>query len=248
MAPPRVLAVIQARMGSTRLPGKVLLRVAGDTVLGHVVRRVRNARGVDRTVVATTTLPEDDTLVSIAEAHGAEVVRGPADDVLARYAMAFSSHGGEVGVRVTADCPCLDPQLLSDGLEQFVSAEPQPDYLSNTLERSFPRGYDFEVFRVEALLIAAAEAQDTYSREHVTPFLYRHPERFRLMTFRREDPANTAGWRLTLDTPEDWRVLEHLFRCLSPQNPLFGLTDVEDYLRSAPEILQWNQGISQTEA
>src|SRR6266576_2033575 len=165
----RTLGVIQARMGSTRLPGKVLRRLAGDTVLGHVIGRVRAAPGIDAVVVATTSAPEDDPIVATAKQRGAGVTRGPAEDVLARYALAFDEHGGDIGVRVTADCPCLDPTLLSRALDAFQSADPPGDYLSNTLTRSFPRGYDFEIFSVRALLEAASEAQDAYSREHVTP-------------------------------------------------------------------------------
>jgi len=243
----RTLAVIQARMGSTRLPGKVLKRLAGDTVLGHVIGRVRAAPGIDGVVVATTSAAEDDPIVAVAEERGAGVSRGPAEDVLARYAMAFGQHGGDIGVRVTADCPCLDPTLLATALDAFRSADPPADYLSNTLTRSFPRGYDFEIFGVRALLEAAAEAQDAYCREHVTPFLYRHPERFRLREFRREDPAGTAGWRLTLDTAEDWRVLEYLFARLVPVNPLFSLGDVERLLTAEPHVLTWNQGVRQKE-
>ena len=245
MRDPTVVAVIQARMGSTRLPGKVLLRMAGDTVLGHVVRRALSVRGVDKVVVATTMLPEDDCLVRVAQEHGAAVTRGPDEDVLARYVLAFAEHGGEVGVRVTADCPCLDPRLVAQGLEHFKETTPRLDYLSNTVQRSFPRGYDFEVFRIASLLVAAAEARDSYSREHVTPFLYRHPERFRIKGLRRDDPKHSADWRLTLDTADDGRLLQHLFEALGPINPTFGVADVERYLTANPGVLALNRHVLQ---
>jgi spore coat polysaccharide biosynthesis protein SpsF len=236
-------------MGSTRLPGKVLRLLAGDPVLAHIIRRVQATNGIDRVIVATTNEAEDAPVVALARERGAEVTRGPTDDVLTRYAMAFRQYGGpdDIGVRVTADCPCLDPALLAAGLETFRTAEPRPDYLSNTLVRSFPRGYDFEIFRVQALLDAAAEAKDAYCREHVTPFLYRHPERFTVQEFRREDPEGRANWRLTLDTPEDWLVLEYVFSRLIPGNPLFGLGDVERLLTMEPQVLSWNQNVAQKE-
>ena len=238
-----VVAVIQARMGSTRLPGKVLFEVAGQTVLGHVIRRVRAARGVDAVVVATTDLPEDDVVVATAEACGAGVTRGSRDDVLGRYAMAFEQHGGTTGIRVTSDCPAIDPQLLSSGLDIFAAES--PDYLSNVVVRTYPRGYDFEIFTIPVLLAAAREARDGYSREHVTPFLYRHPERFSVRSLERADPMETSAWRITLDTPEDWMLIRRLFEALAPENPLFGLAEVEAYLTGHPDLLELNRSVSQ---
>lgn len=240
---PEVVGVVQARMGSTRLPGKVLFSVAGDTVLGHVLRRLGRVRGIDRVVVATTTLAEDDALVAVARTHGALVTRGSRDDVLGRYTQAFEEHGGEVGIRVTADCPCLDESVVQAALEQFGHGP--ADYLSNTIERSYPRGYDVEIFRVAALATAHREARDPHEREHVTPYLYGHPDRFDVRSMRRSDPLGTASWRLTLDTPEDWEVLRRLFEALAPRDPFFGLGDVEQFLRSHPEVLELNRAIQQ---
>lgn len=238
-----VVAVIQARMGSTRLPGKVLLQVSGDTVLGHVIRRLKAVNGVDRVVVATTTLPEDDVLVLVAEAHGAAVTRGPSEDVLSRYVLAFDRHGGETGIRVTSDCPALDPELVRSGLAIFAAE--RPDYLSNVVVRTYPRGYDFEIFSVAALRTAARESRDPYSREHVTPFLYQNPERFVVRSLARDDPRGSANWRITVDTSEDWQLVRGLFEALAPADPLFGLADVERYLLQHAELLELNRRIAQ---
>jgi spore coat polysaccharide biosynthesis protein SpsF len=242
---PLVVAVIQARTGSTRLPGKVLRRLGDASVLDHVIRRMRAAPGVDRVVVATTTDVRDDPIVQCAESAGVAVTRGSEGDVLSRFAQAFREHGGQIGVRVTSDCPCLDPILIGDIIQRFRCAEPAVDYVSNTLERSYPRGYDVEVFGVDALLAADALASDPSSREHVTPFLYRHPERFRVAVFGRPDPLGTAAWRVTLDTEEDWRVIEYIFATLAPRNPCFGLADVEALLLAHPEVLKWNRAVVQ---
>lgn len=245
MSGPTVVAVIQARMGSTRLPGKVLLQAGGASVLEHVVRRVRAVPRVDRVVVATSDLPQDDPIAAAAVRYGALVTRGSQDDVLARFARAFREHGGDVGIRVTSDCPLLDPRLIGDAVARFVAAAPPLDYLSNTVVRSYPRGYDFEIFGVPSLLAADSEATDASSREHVTPFLYRNPDRFRCGAVERVDAVGSADWRLTLDTEDDWRVLRHILEALAPADPLFGLDVVERFVGAHPDIVAWNRHIEQ---
>ncbi|HJU66307.1 MAG TPA: glycosyltransferase family protein [Gemmatimonadaceae bacterium] len=245
MSEHEVVAVIQARMGSTRLPGKVLRQLVGKPVLQHVIDRARAAACIDRIVVATTALAEDDPIASCAARAAVGVTRGSVHDVLDRYAQAFREHGGGIGVRITSDCPCLDPVLLARAVQEFRQSDGAIDYLSNAEVRSYPRGYDIEVFRVDALHIAAAEATDPSSREHVTPFLYRNTARFRTATLTRPDPLGTASWRLTLDTEQDWRVLEHLFEALTPRDPMFGLSDVEGYITRHPSVLDWNREVKQ---
>jgi spore coat polysaccharide biosynthesis protein SpsF len=243
--PPSVTAVVQARMGSTRLPGKVLRTLGDTTVLGHVLRRLQACASLTRIVVATTRDAVDDAVCREAAAHRILVTRGSEADVLGRFAQAFDEHGGDVGVRVTSDCPLVDPELVDRGVRRFIAGDPPPDYLSNSLRRTYPRGYDFEVFAVGALRAAAREAATESEREHVTPFLYRHPDRFRLESFERSDPRATAEWRLTLDTPEDWDVIRAVFDRLGPVNPLFGLYDVERLVAREPGILAANHGVRQ---
>jgi spore coat polysaccharide biosynthesis protein SpsF len=127
----------------------------------------------------------------------------------------------------------------------LLAGDPRPDYLSNTLRRTYPRGYDFEVFLVEALRAAGREAGEQGEREHVTPFLYRHPDRFRLESLERPDPPGSAEWRLTLDTPEDWDVIRAVFDRLAPVDPLFGLDQVERLLAREPKLLAPNRDIRQ---
>jgi len=232
-------------MGSSRLPGKVLLKAADEPVLSHVIRRVSAARGVDRVVVATTSEARDDCLEELAGLCGASVTRGSEDDVLGRYVQAFDEWGGEVGIRITADCPLQDPELIAQGLTAYRTAAPPVDYLSNTVERSYPRGYDLEIFSVSALRRAGEEASSAAEREHVTPFFYWHPELFRIGTLKRRDPLKSSEWRLTLDTPDDWRVLGTIIESLAPRDALFGLADVEAFLLQRPYILQWNQHVQQ---
>ncbi len=241
----RVTAVIQARMGSTRLPGKVLRQLGSRSVLAHVVDRLRHAATLDLVVVATTTAANDDVVVREAERVGALVTRGSEADVLSRYVQAFDEHGGDVGVRITSDCPLIDPAIVDAAVLDFSRSHPPVDYLSNSLERTYPRGYDVEVFSVAALGRVAQEATDTPDREHVTRYFYTHPTLFRLGSLRRGDPAGTSGWRLTLDTPEDWEVISHVFGALDRPGPPFGLGEVETYLGRHPEVLARNAHIAQ---
>jgi spore coat polysaccharide biosynthesis protein SpsF len=241
----RVTAVVQARMGSTRLPGKVLRRLGTITVLAHVIGRLRRAATLDQIVVATTTSPSDQAVVREALRLGVPATRGAEEDVLSRFVQAFDERGGEVGVRVTSDCPLIDPALVDEAVRKFLGATPPLDYLSNTVERSYPRGYDVEVFRVDALRRAHRDASDRPDREHVTRYLYMHPGTFRIGAMRRGDPNRTASWRLTLDTPEDWAVLEQLVRALAANGAGPDLGAVEAYLMAHPQLLARNAHLAQ---
>ncbi len=232
-------------MNSTRLPGKVLRMLGDTTVLGHVVRRLLACSTLTRVVVATTREEVDDAVCREAASIGALVTRGSEDDVLGRFVQALEEHGGDVGVRITSDCPFIDPALIDRGIRQFLASDPPPDYLSNTLLRTYPRGYDFEVFLAEALRKAARETVTPAEREHVTSFLYRHPARFRLESLERPDPGSSAEWRVTLDTPEDWDVIRALFDRLAPTNQLFGLDELERLVTREPALLAANRDVRQ---
>src|SRR5205823_13375067 len=181
--PPTVSArgVVQARMGSTRLPGKVLADLGGRPMLQFMLERLRRLP-VSELVVATSTEPGDDAVAALGATLGVRVVRGPEHDVLARFEQALEAHPAEHVVRLTGDCPLADPEVIVATLE--LHHERHADYTSNVIPRTFPKGLDVEVARAEALRVAAAEAEDPAEREHVMPFLYRHPERFRLATLR----------------------------------------------------------------
>jgi spore coat polysaccharide biosynthesis protein SpsF len=203
----RRVAIIQARVGSTRLPGKVLKLLAGRPVLDHVVRRVRAATGIDEVVIATSTLPADDAIAEFCGREGWPCHRGSESDVLSRYAEAAAASRADIVVRVTSDCPLFSPRILEAMLARFDPST--MDYLSTNLpERTFPVGLDCEVMRADALLEAARDASDPYDREHVTPYLYRNPARFRIAGFACE--PDLRHLRITLDTPEDYQRLTDL--------------------------------------
>lgn len=196
-----VLCVIQARMGSSRLPGKVLADLAGRPMLRFMLDRLRTLQ-VDDLVVATSTFEKDDAIADVVRDSGhARLVRGPEDDVLERFHLAVASSAMPVTtvIRLTADCPLVDPALVEAVLARHH--ERDADYTSNVHPRTFPKGLDVEVVAADAFAVAVDEATDPAEREHVTPFLYRRPERFRLASVRTDDLLGDERW--TVDTVED---------------------------------------------
>lgn len=234
------VAVVQARVGSTRLPGKVLRDLGGATVLARVVRRVRRARRLDAVVVATTERSADDPLVAECEGLGVDVFRGSEDDVLARFCGAARAAGAEVVVRITADCPLIDPGVIDQVVAAFVAAA--PDYASNTLVRTFPRGLDVEVMTRASLERAAREATEAYQRVHVTPYLYQHPELFRLLPVTGEVDASHLRW--TVDTAEDLALVRALYARLD-NDDAFDWRRALRVVEDAPELADLNRGVQQ---
>jgi spore coat polysaccharide biosynthesis protein SpsF len=206
----KVVAIIQARMGSSRLPGKVLLDLHGETMLSRVVRRLRRARRIDQVIVATTTEPKDDALADFCRTHDVFCFRGSENDVLDRYAQAARATQADVVVRITSDCPLIDPGVVDEVTEYFLNSQPAVDYVSNVAPvRTYPRGLDTEVFSREALERAHREASDASSREHVTAYIYRHPESFRIEGYRGVRDESAHRW--TVDTPEDFALVEKIY-------------------------------------
>ena len=226
-------------MGSTRLPGKVLKPLAADTVLAHVVRRVRQAKRLDGICIATTESPSDEPIVAEAVRLGVRCFRGSEQDVLARYFGAAQANGADVIVRVTSDCPLFDGALL-DAMLAVFHATPGLDYLSNVQERRFPRGLDAEIFTFAALARTHEAATQPHEREHVTPYLYQHPEQFRLSSFVGKSDLSAHRW--TLDTPEDWQFVEAVYAALGPR---FTTADVLNLLKARPELTTLNAHVEQ---
>jgi spore coat polysaccharide biosynthesis protein SpsF len=192
-----VVAIVQARMGSSRLPGKVLRDIGGRSMLARVVERLRRCDDIAAVVIATTDEPDDAAIVARARELDVPVVRGSRDDVLDRYLMAARAHGGDLLARVTSDCPLIDPQVSSHVIRRFLAADPAVDYASNKIPQSYPRGLDIEVFSRAALERTCREATHPYERTHVTPYMYERPERFRLLSV--TDDVDRSWWRWTVD-------------------------------------------------
>ena len=224
---PRILAVVQARMSSKRLPGKVLKSILGRPMLLHQLDRARRARAFDRLVVATSTDDSDDDVVSLCRDSGYECERGSLNDVLDRFWQIASRDGAEHIVRLTGDCPLTDPEIIDLVVDAHLANG--ADYTSNTQPHStWPDGLDVEVVRAGVLEQAWNEAATPSDREHVLPFVWSRPERFRLNTVVNE--MNLSDLRWTVDDQTDFEFVEAIFAALYPKDPMFGLRDVQEFL------------------
>lgn len=207
-------------MSSSRLPGKVMAPVLGEPMIGRQVERLRRSERIDGLMVATSTDPSDDPVAAYCETLGIEVFRGPLDDVLGRYRAALARRPqAKAVVRLTADCPLTDPGLIDQVIEHHH--EVGADYTSNTLgARTYPHGLDAEVIRAEVLIEAAQRAEDPYEREHVTPYVYRRPQVYRLAGVARH--KSLAALRWTVDLPSDLAFVRDVYAKLYPFDPEFG--------------------------
>ncbi len=231
-----ICAIVQARMGSSRFPGKVLAPLGGRPMILRQLERIAPA-GVDRVVVATSRDEADTPLADCLRAAGIECVRGALDDVLDRVYRAAVAAGARHVVRLTADCPLLDYRVIDAVLA--LHREHGNDYTSNTLVRTFPDGLDVEVLTFAALEAAWREARAAAEREHVTPFVHGRPQRFKLGNY-----ANAVDWsplRLTVDHAEDLAVVRAVFDALHPHEPLFGLEEIVELLRRRPDLPALNE-------
>lgn len=238
----RAVAIVQARTGSTRLPGKVLRPLAGRPVLEWVVARLRRARRVEEVWIATTRSARDAPVAELARRLGVEVTRGSEEDVLGRFAQAARESAAETVVRITADCPLADGALVDEMLARFEATGPW-DYYANVVRRTYPRGLDVEIAPAGALFVADAEARAPHDREHVMPFLYQRPERFRIGSH--ELPEDLSAHRWVLDTAEDLRLLEELFAELGADAEGASWRDALAAVRRRPELSAINAGVPQ---
>lgn len=244
MSHPHTVAVIQARMTSRRLPGKVLLEVLGRPLLAHQIDRVRRAKHIDAVIIATTANPSDDPIAALAEAEGVGCHRGSETDVLGRVTNAAADANAEIVVRLTGDCPLIDPTLLDEAVGRLAESNPPLDYVTNDPPRTWPIGLDVEVIHMAALRIANTDATSAYDREHVTPFLYSRPDRFRLDSIR--CPEDLSHHRWTLDEPADFELIKRILETLLPTKPDFGWRDVLALVEAHPEWRALNQNVRQT--
>lgn len=242
----KTVAVVQARMGSSRLPGKVMKTVAGQRVIDLLLRRLKQAQRVDEIVLATTEMPVDDPLAAHVAGQGIRVVRGSEDDVLARYLKAVDQSGATTVIRITGDCPFVMPALVDEMVGAFHAREGDIDYLSNIDPPTYPDGLDLEVFSADSLRRAEREACGSYDREHVTPFLRRENG------IRREvlrAARDLSALRLTVDEPADLVVVEAVLDALAPNldfglETLVALYDEQSALFTANSVIARNEGAS----
>lgn len=237
----RVVAIIQARMGSTRLPGKTLMDLGGKTVLDHVLDRLAFVPELDAIVLATTTNSEDDVIEAHCKQRGTTVFRGHPTDVLDRYHAAAHAQDAEVVVRITADCPLLDPTVISSVVD--AACLPDTDYASNVHPQTYPDGLDAEALSSKALDAAWNEARLPSEREHVTPFVWKHPERFRLHSVTHQEDLSHHRW--TLDDADDLAFLRAIVARL-PVNDT-SMAAVRGVLEKEPGLVRTNDNVPRNE-
>ncbi|MCX6055492.1 MAG: glycosyltransferase family protein [Chloroflexi bacterium] len=238
----KVVAIIQARMSSTRLPGKVLLDLGGKTVLARMIERVRMAKGVDQVVVATTIDPSDDPIVTLCAREKVEVFRGSLPDVLDRYYQTAISYKADRIVRLTGDCPLIDPGLIDKAIEALITKK--ADFACNRLpppfHRTYPIGLDVEVCTFSALKRAWHEAVEKHDREHVLPYLYEAEGRFKVVQLDHTEDLGNLRW--TLDTPEDLLLLKEIISRLGNRND-FSWLQVLEIIKQDPTLSLLNASV-----
>lgn len=244
---PRIVATIEARMTSTRLPGKVMMKCLGKTMLAHMVERVKGAVSLDDIVVATTVNATDDVIVEEAGRLGVKYYRGSEDNVMSRVLEAAQFHQGDIIVELTGDCPLLDPALIELAVARYFACE--VDYLSNLDDEQFerglahPLGFAVQVFSAAILADAYSRTDDPLDLEHVSRPLYRTPDRYSVKYLSAPENQRGPHMSVTLDTREDFRVICAVLEALYPQNPQFTIEDVVAFLSAHPEIRRINQAI-----
>lgn len=238
-----MIGVLQARAGSSRLPGKVLRPLLGEPMLARQIERLRRCERIDRLVVATSMETSDDAIDALCHKLSINCYRGSLNDVLDRFYQAARDYGATQVVRLTGDCPLADPRIIDDVIVAHL--EHGNDYTSNTLQPTYPDGLDVEVFRFTCLDVAWREATLSSQREHVTPFIYQHPERFRLENVRSVEDMSQLRW--TVDEPEDFEFVRRVYEALYPVKPDFGTNEILDLLHRQPELATLNAGRQRNE-
>lgn len=240
----KIGCIIQARMGSTRLPGKVMMDLKGETVLHHVIERVKKSELIDEIVIATTVKEKDNIIVEEAKRNDVKYFRGSEEDVLSRYYHSAVEFGLDAIVRITSDCPLVDPFVI----DEVVGLYSNNNYFLVTNggagenDRTYPRGFDTAIFSFDVLKKAFENANQQYQREHVTPYIYEnYPDKI----YRYKNEKDLSDYRLTLDTPEDYELIKKIYEKLYEGKHDFYLDEIIDFLEKNPELKAINKNIKQ---
>jgi len=237
----KIIATIEARMTSTRLPGKVLLKAAGKPMLEHLVNRLRLVHSIDQIVLATTVNTTDDVLVEFAKRVGIRCYRGSEEDVMARVIGAAESANADVVVELTGDNPLIDPQIIEQSIRIFNAN--LPDYLSNSHIHSYPVGMDTQVIRLKALKRSAGMTKSALDHEHVTLHIRNHPEIFSHLHLLAPPEIHWPELGLTLDEPKDYELLKKIIEYFEHTKPQFNCLDIVQLLRQKPDWVVINQSV-----
>ena len=242
----KIFAIIEARMKSTRLPGKNLKPILGKPMLELLIERLKCARSLEGVMVATTDDPSDDAIDALCLRLGIPCFRGSMEDVLDRVLKAARSVAADVIVEITGDCPLNDPEIVDQVVGIYL--EGKHDFVSNGLVQTYPLGIAVDVFATDLLDEVASLTLDAADREHVSLYIYEHPEKYALKNVASSLPEKHRSYRLTVDTPEDFALVSAVFEALYPGNPAFGLSEILHFLDGHPQIAELNREIRQKAA
>lgn len=239
----KVIAIVQARMGSTRLPGKVLKRVNGKPLLEYQIERLKRSKNIDQLVVSTSNRALDDPIIELCRRLNVDTFRGSENDVLGRYYETCAYYKADAVVRLTADCPLIDPSVIDEVIHYFLKHYPRYMYVSNTRKRTYPRGMDTEVFTYEVLKDAYMNANSPHDLEHVTSFIVKRIGESCLAQVLNDSDESQHRW--TVDTSEDFQFISKVLENLYPTKPTFTFQDTLEILRKNPDWLEINRQVKQ---
>jgi len=237
----KIVATVEARMGSSRLPGKVLLPAGGVPLLGHLISRLRKVELIDEIVLATTSEPGDDILEKWANQHQILCFRGSSSDVMGRVLQAAKSVQGEIIVEITGDCPIIDPDIVELAIQTFLANS--AEYVSNALVRSYPVGMDVQVFHLETLERSYGQTSDALDYEHVTRHIRRNPDEFKLLNLIAPERLRWPELGLTLDEIGDYKLIKYLVEHFEGSSN-FSCGDIIILLRERPQLLEMNDSVT----
>jgi len=238
-----VIAIVQARMGSTRLPGKVMMKVKGKSILYYVIERIKKSKLINQIIIATTTNKNDDIIVKEAKKLNVDFFRGSENDVLSRYYFAAKKTSADIIVRITSDCPLIDYKIVDKVIKRHLDAS--ADYTANVIKRTYPRGFDTEVFNFNTLEKSYNDGEKNYHREHVTKYITEHPEKFNIVNVEAKGKMRRPDIRITVDTEEDFKLIKEVI--LHFNNISFEAIDIIEFLNENTDLLEINKNVKQKE-
>jgi spore coat polysaccharide biosynthesis protein SpsF len=243
MSKKSVAAIIQARMGSERLPGKILMDICGRPMLWHIVERLRYSKLIGKTVIITTKNPEDDAVEDLCRTNNIDFYRGSSEDVLDRYYRAARLCKAKTIVRITGDCPVIDPDVVDKVVGSYTGNTGEFDYVSNSVKRTYPKGLDAEAFSFKALEKSWKEAKNSGEREHVTVYMYGHPDIFRIHNV--ENKKDLSHLRWTVDEEADLVFIREVYKRLYKEKEVFLMDSILRLLKEVPSLTEINKDVKQ---
>lgn len=236
----KIGVIIQARMGSTRLPGKIMKKIEQKTVLEYVISSLEKSKFIQEIVIATTKNKEDDVIEDKVKKLGKKIYRGSQDNVLERYTFAARENKLDIVIRITSDCPLIDVNIVDSIISEFI--DKKPDYISNTIKRTYPRGMDCEVFSINSLERAYTDAESDSDKEHVTPYIYKNQDKFKISNYCADE--DNSKYRITLDVEEDFEVISFIIKEINNKRLDFSYESVIKIIEDS-KIYTINQHVEQ---